>query len=325
MIVQHLISKHSVPHAITSDWGSQFTKETWEQVCALLGIKQWLSTAYHPETNGSTEWMNSVVETYLHMYTAYGQKDWNWLLPMAELVLNCRTAASTEVSPFFLSHGYNPSSFTPIEDPETLAEEPTCSSIQKGEAIVQTITEVLNWAQAVMAHSQQEMEWQANQQQEPTPEYQIDDHVWLNLKNVCTEQSCKKLDWRNTKFSVVEVIGTHTIWLNTSPGIHLIFHVDLLWPAAKDSLPSQHSDDSQPPGIIVDDQEEFQVEKIMNEHCTRWGQGWRLQYEVKWVGYAQTTWELASALEDTVALDEWLSCTRTYHHADGSLDNLQMK
>ena len=64
----------------------------------------------------------------------------------------------------------------------------------------------------------------------------------------------------------------------------------------------------------MDDHEEFQVEKIINEHRTRRGRGWRLQYEVKWVGYAKTTWELASALEDTVALDEWLSRMRTCRH-----------
>ena len=313
------------PQAITSDQGSQFTKETWEWVCALLGIKQQLSTAYHSETNVSMEWVNSMVETYLHTYTAYGQKNWNQLLLMTELVLNCCTAASTGVSLFFLSHGYNPSSFIFIEDSEALAEKSTHSSIQKEEVIVQIITEVLDWAQTAMTHSQQKMKWQANQQQEPVPEYWIDDYVWLNLKNVCTEWPCKKLDWRNIKFSVVKVIGTHAVQLNTSSGIHPIFYVDLLQPAAKDSLFSQHSDDSQSSGIIVDDHEEFQVEKIMNEHHTRQGQEWRLQYEVKWIDYAQTTWELVSALEDTVALDEWLSCMRIYHHANGSLDNLQME
>ena len=106
--------------------------------------------------------MNSAVETHLRTYTAYGQGDWNQLLPMAELVLNCRTAASTGASPFFLSHGYNPSPFTLTENPSALAEEPARSPIQKGEAIVRTITEFLDWAQAAMVHSQQEMERQAN-------------------------------------------------------------------------------------------------------------------------------------------------------------------
>ena len=73
--------------------------------------------------------MNSVTETYLHTYIAYGQNDWNQLLSMAELVLNYYTAASTGTSLFFLSHGYNPSSFTFTEDSNTLAEEPACNPI----------------------------------------------------------------------------------------------------------------------------------------------------------------------------------------------------
>ena len=323
VIIQHLISKHSIPRTITSDRGTQFTKGIWERVCVLLNIKRQLSTAYHPETDGSTERTNSAVETYLRTYTAYGQNDWNQLLPMAELVLNCRTAASTGTSPFFLSHGYNPSPFTLTEDPNALAEEPARSPIQKGEAIVRTITESLDWAQAAMAHSQQEMERQANRQRDPAPAYKQGDHVWLNMKNIRTERPCKKLDWKNAKFSVTETIGTHAVRLNTPPGIHPVFHVDLLRPASKDPFPSQHSDDYQPPGVVVDDHEEYQVEKIVNERRTKQGRGWRLQYEVKWVGYARTSWELASALEDTSALDDWLERTKTYRNANGTLNHSQ--
>lgn len=80
--------------------------------------------------------MNSVVETYLHTYVAYGQGDWNKLLFMAELALNCHTATSTGVSPFFLSHRYHPSPFPVSEDYGDLMEGLLRSPIQQGEAIV---------------------------------------------------------------------------------------------------------------------------------------------------------------------------------------------
>ena len=80
--------------------------------------------------------MNSIVETYIHAYTSYNQKDWYQLLPLAELTINNCTPTSTGVSPFFLSHGYHLSPFSPTEDQETLTEEPAQSQIQKGEAII---------------------------------------------------------------------------------------------------------------------------------------------------------------------------------------------
>ncbi|CBF80218.1 predicted protein [Aspergillus nidulans FGSC A4] len=57
------------------------------------------------------------------------------------------------VSPFYLSHGYNLSLFSPTEEVEQLAEEPAKSPIQKGEAIIQKVKEALDWAQASMAYS----------------------------------------------------------------------------------------------------------------------------------------------------------------------------
>ena len=109
-----------------------------------------------------TEHINSIVEAYICAYTLYNQKDWYKLLPLAELTINSCTLTSTGVSPFFLSHGYHLSPFSPTEDQETLAEEPAWSQIQKGEAIVQTMKEALDWVQASMAYAQQNMEKQAN-------------------------------------------------------------------------------------------------------------------------------------------------------------------
>lgn len=323
-IIRHLIGRHGFPRAITSDRGTQFANHMWRRVCSLLNIIRRISTAYHPETDGSTERMNSVIETYLRTYIAYGQEDWNKLLPMAELALNCRTATSTGISPFYLSHGYHPSPFPVSEDHEDLMDRPPRSPIQQGEAIVRTLGEALDWAQAAMAYSQQEAERQANRQREPAPNYKVGDHVWLNLKNIRTNRPCKKLDWKNAKFVVTETIGSHAVRLNTPPGVHPVFHVNLLRLANQDPFPSQYSDDSQPPAVMVDDHEEWVVERIVNEHRTRQGRGWRVQYEVKWLGYPETNWELASALEETTALDEWLARTEPYRRPDGTLDNLQM-
>jgi hypothetical protein len=46
----------------------------------LIGITSNLSTAYHPQTNGQTEWMNQEIEQYLQVFINYQQSDWvEWL------------------------------------------------------------------------------------------------------------------------------------------------------------------------------------------------------------------------------------------------------
>ena len=321
-IVRTLIAKHGFPRTIVSDRGSQFVNGMWERVCSLTGVQRLLSTAYHPETDGSTERTNSIVEAYIRAYTSYDQKDWYKLLPLAELAINSRTPTSTGVSPFFLSHGYHLSPFSPTEDQETLAEEPARSQIQKGEAIVRTMKEALDWAQASMAYAQQNMEKQANRRRDPAPSYCVGDKVWLHLKNIRTDRPNKKLDWKNAKFTIIELIGTHAVRLDTPPGVHPVFHVDLLRPASTDPLPSQVSDDVQPPAVMVDGEEEFTIERILDERCTKRGRGSRLEYKVKWLGYARPTWEGASALEETCALDKWQDHTKHARHPNGQLNRM---
>jgi transposase InsO family protein len=48
LFVRHVFSKHGVPVDIVSDRGTKFTSAFWTSLSAALGIKQNLSTAYHP-------------------------------------------------------------------------------------------------------------------------------------------------------------------------------------------------------------------------------------------------------------------------------------
>jgi len=43
---------HGLPTDIVSDRDSRFTSETWKELLRLLGIRPWMSTAFHPQTDG---------------------------------------------------------------------------------------------------------------------------------------------------------------------------------------------------------------------------------------------------------------------------------
>jgi len=74
----------------------------------LLGIKANLSTAYHPETDGQTEWVNQILEQYLWVYINYQQDNWVNLLPLAKFAYNNTSHSVTMVTPFFANKGFHP-------------------------------------------------------------------------------------------------------------------------------------------------------------------------------------------------------------------------
>ena len=94
-----------------------------------------------------------------------------------------------------------------------------------------------------MAVAQQEQEETANRTRQQAPQLRVGDKVWLNLKNVRTARPCKKLDWKNAKYIVIEVVGLYSYRLNTPLGIYNVFHSDLLHVALTDPLDSQATDD----------------------------------------------------------------------------------
>ena len=104
----YVFAKYGTPSDIISDWGKHFTSLFWTSLCEILGIKGNLSTTYHPETDGQTEWVNQILEQYLCIYINYQQDDWASLLPLAEFTYNNTAHSATQVTPFFMSKGFHP-------------------------------------------------------------------------------------------------------------------------------------------------------------------------------------------------------------------------
>ena len=95
VILNIVVRYHGLPDSIVSDRGSVFMSKFWSSLCYFLSIKRKLSTAFHPKTDGQTEWQNSTMEAYLRAFVNYKQNNWARLLPMVEFAYNNAKHAST--------------------------------------------------------------------------------------------------------------------------------------------------------------------------------------------------------------------------------------
>jgi len=197
------------------------------------------------------------------MFSNYSENNWASLLLMPELVINNYYFVSTKVSVFFLSHEYYMKSLQLSEKlkPVQFAK----SSVQKADQIIQKIKEVTEWAQMMMAVTQQIQRKMTNQKRQQSYDFKKEDKIWLNLKNIHTDCLCKKFDAKNVKYIIVKKISSHFFCLNTLSGIYNVFHSVMLQSAVMNALFSQHMTDSQLSSQIVSNEEEFEIKKILKK------------------------------------------------------------
>ena len=55
LLLENLYKQFGLPDKIISDWGPQFASKAFVELLELLGVKSSLSTAYHPQTDGTME------------------------------------------------------------------------------------------------------------------------------------------------------------------------------------------------------------------------------------------------------------------------------
>jgi transposase InsO family protein len=108
LLLEHLYKRFGLPDKIISDRGPQFASKAFIELLKLLGIKSALSTAYHPQTDGTTERVNQEIEAYLSIYCASHPEDWPRALHTLEFTHNNRRHADRQHTPFELILGESP-------------------------------------------------------------------------------------------------------------------------------------------------------------------------------------------------------------------------
>jgi hypothetical protein len=102
-----------LPKKIILDRDTRFTSTFFKEVCLQLGIKQNLSSAYHPQTDRQSEKTNQHTEMGLRIFCNFQQDDWVHYIPMIQYAINARPSATTKQTPYKLWMGYTPCAHQP--------------------------------------------------------------------------------------------------------------------------------------------------------------------------------------------------------------------
>jgi hypothetical protein len=245
-----------------------------------LGIKMNCSTAFHPQTNGQTEWVNQEIEKFLQMFVNYRQDNWEEWLPIGEFCYNDKKHSATGFTPFFIETGQHP------WKGEISKESPKCPEVQN---FVEQLEQVRKQAKTSLEQARKTMEKQNGKQK--VPDFPDGTKVWLSAENIDTTRPSKKLDTKRYRpFKIVRKAHgrSYELDLPAQWKIHPIFHNHLLTQYTEPAADVQKKPDPPLPKVIGQFQE-HEVEEVLDSRY-RYK---KLQYLVKWKGFRneENTWE----------------------------------
>ena len=322
LLLTHVFSIFGVPETLISDRDPRFTSQWFQAWCLQMGVKQCMSSPYHPQTDGQTERMNRVVEDMLRHFVNPRGSDWDQFIPAAQLAINNAFQESVKSTPFFLNFGRHPRvpeslachlPSPPISDNPPALPNPNLSSakMSSGPMNVHLHDATLTLQAAVNRHSAwEEAKNNIKVAQEAQKKYydkgrkQLDlkegDQVLYSTKNAGLKTTlCRKLlpKWVGP-FKVLKVVNEVAFKLDFPPHLkwHNVVHVS--------SLRKYVQGRRKPPPlpIVIDGEINYIVESILAHQRTGSRKGKPLyKYLIKWEGYDPTynSWEPESNLVGT--------------------------
>jgi hypothetical protein len=105
LFFENIECEYETPISVVSDHDLRITNEFWTEICNYAIIKRHLSTAFHPQTDGQSEALNRITESYLRTYCADEPAAWVNFLPLARFAYNNSLNTATRSTPNDLLYG----------------------------------------------------------------------------------------------------------------------------------------------------------------------------------------------------------------------------
>jgi len=237
-----------LPKKVITDRDPRFTSHFGKGLAVKIGAQQNISTAFHPRTDGLSERKNQWIEQYLRIVTSMAPEDWTDWLSIATAVHNDRKNATTRLSPNQILWGGEPHLMTNEGD----------------EVKSQTVQERL----ATMKERQLQAITTINQSskgRDVPSSFLVGTQVWLEGTHLRLPYQATKLAPKcYGPFEITREISpiAYQLRLPIAWNIHNVFHASLLSPYRETNAHGPNY--SRPPPDLIEGEEEYEVEKIVN-------------------------------------------------------------
>lgn len=104
-VVNHWLTYYGMPRIIHTDRGTNFVSVVMASLCARLGVRRTMTTAYRPQADGRVERTNRTVKECITRLLHEHATGWDLLLPHVAMAINSTVHESTGFTPFYLAHG----------------------------------------------------------------------------------------------------------------------------------------------------------------------------------------------------------------------------
>ena len=93
------MSTFGIPKVVQSDQGSNFMSKQFSRALKQLRAKHYISSAYHPQSQGALERFHQTLKSLLRSYCVELESDWEEGLPWLLLAIREVVQESTGFSP----------------------------------------------------------------------------------------------------------------------------------------------------------------------------------------------------------------------------------
>jgi len=302
------ITRFGCPIRLTSDRGSNFTSELFQEFLKALNIQQRFSPAYCPWINGAVERTNGTIITMLSNFANQNGDNWDDMLPFVLFAHRAASNRMTGYSPFqlvFGTHARQPSiaSLLGNASRSTNSTSPADSAATYVGRLSRALKQ--SWTHAAVADANYRDPVSGSDQEASMPviqqrshEYTVGDEVWIYQPNHSGKPPKFAEDW-SAGWRVSKILSKSRLVVQRGSGQGRFdvreVHVDRVKP---NSAPMTERAPMQPPPPITKPRHKRSratiVDKIVNQTFDDLGKTW---YQVRWVG--------CSSEEDTIEPEEF--------------------
>jgi len=230
--------ENGLPLHTVSDRDKLFISKFWRALNVLTGVKLKMSSAYHPQTDGSSERLNKTVNQAIRYHVRRNQRGWVNALPRICFDIMNTVNASSGYSGFQLRLGRSPRIIPPLV-PYTLGDNlHNTTEAERAATLIRRLHNDVNDAKDNLLQAKVFQVHFANARRSPEDVLNIGDKVMLSTLHQRQEYKSKG-EHRAAKFfprfdGPYEIIGSHpetsnyTLETPNSPNTFPTYHASEL-------------------------------------------------------------------------------------------------